>query len=111
MGIIATVYAHPKHNCSLNGISSRFTEVTVVNVEGPFDPTPERPAVLMERHTSNAIRLVPCSDQGVKDPGIWWMFGGSYVATSDGRFSGKAKELLGHEFYGAVALHDRNEGQ
>lgn len=37
------------------------------------------------------------------------MFGGNYAATSDARFGELIAELLGHPFYGAVAVHDRIE--
>jgi hypothetical protein len=40
----------------------------------------------------------------------WSMFGGTYIATSDGRFSDKCKEITGQRHYGAVAFHDRYEG-
>jgi len=112
MGIIASIYTHPLYKgCSMNGISERCTEVTVVNAEGPFEPTKQRPAVLLESHVPGIVRAVPCSREGVKDPGIWWMNGGAFVSSSDSRFSRAAEKLVGGRFYGAVALHDRNEGQ
>jgi len=36
-------------------------------------------------------------------------FGGNFAASSDSRFSQACRELLGHHFYGAVAIHDRVE--
>ena len=37
------------------------------------------------------------------------MDGGNFAASSDSRFSQACRELLGHHFYGAVAIHDRVE--
>ena len=50
------------------------------------------------------LRLIPES----KKLG-WTMFGGNYATTSDSRFSELCEELLGTNFYGAVAVHDRVE--
>ena len=36
------------------------------------------------------------------------MFGGNFGETSDSGFQ-KVSEMLGHKFYGAVAIHDRVE--
>ena len=112
MGIIASIYTHPTYKgCSMNGISERFTEVTVVNAEGPFLPMPSRPAVLLESHMPGIVRAVPCSPEGVRYSGVWWMAGGAFISSSDSRFSRAVESLIGGRFYGAVALHDRNEGQ
>jgi hypothetical protein len=37
------------------------------------------------------------------------MDGGNFAATSDSRFNEACRKLLGHDFYGAVAIHDRVE--
>ena len=37
------------------------------------------------------------------------MMGGNYAATSDSRFSDAIAARLGHNFYGAVPIHDRVE--
>jgi hypothetical protein len=39
------------------------------------------------------------------------MAGGNFGSTSDGRFSEACRKLLGHDFYGAVPIHDRFESQ
>jgi hypothetical protein len=82
--------------------------ITVINIPGPFDPMPGDTVALLERHTSDACRIVPA----ILKAGEWvavagMTAGGSYAATSDSRFSGAMAELLGNNFYGAVAVHDR----
>ncbi len=37
------------------------------------------------------------------------MMGGSFVHSSDSRFSRIVEEVLGDRFHGAVSLHDRQE--
>lgn len=111
MGLILEVFKCRYGDCSAGGISHDHAEVTAVNCEGPFDPTPERPAVIIESHVAGCLRAIPATDDGKpkKFPGAGPMFGGTYVACSDSRFSQKVAQLLGHKFYGAVAFHDRFE--
>lgn len=45
-----------------------------------------------------------------KEEPRWWMAGGNYATTSDSRLSDIVTTLLGERFYGALAVHDRNEG-
>src|SRR5262245_50213587 len=107
MGIMVSVYRNAEiRDCTNGGESSRVTRFTVINVEGPFEPTPDAPAAILENHVRGALRLRPIS----ADAKRMVMFGGNYAATSDSRFSYKCQELLGvASFYGAVAIHDRIE--
>lgn len=41
----------------------------------------------------------------------WWMAGGNYATTSDSRIVDLVSTLLDARFYGALAVHDRNEHQ
>lgn len=117
MGLILTVYRHSHGmDCSAGGISSKFTEFTVINCEGPFEPAPDRPPVLLEAHVPGCVRIVPAGEDGKRlnmpedDNACGPMFGGNYAATSDSRFGEKIRFLLGGaKFYGAVAIHDRYE--
>ena len=115
MGLILSVYRDTaiKCDCTAGGISSKFTEFTVINCEGPFDPTPDRPAVLLEAHVPGCVRIVEAGPDGKVAKKPWAcgpMFGGNYAATSDSRFGEKIRFLLGGaKFYGAVAIHDRYE--
>lgn len=116
MGLIIDVYRSANRNgdCTLGGISSRFTSLCVVNADGPFEPNENRPAVILDvREISNQkiLRLVPAEKVGDSYEPVkaWTTMGGNYGATSDSRFSEKGEELTGHLFYGAVAIHDRIE--
>lgn len=114
MGMLVSVYRNVELpvDCSNGGISARHSKLCVVNVEGPFEPDDETPAVLLEPHYPGILRLVPAvkNDQGRwVVPRVWHMFGGNYGSTSDSRFTERCEALLGHKFYGAVAIHDRVE--
>ena len=106
MGLLINVYRNGLGDCTNGGVSARYNTLTLVNAGGPFDPAPDQPAMVMERHAPGCLRLVPVE---LKKSGKWVMFGGNYAATSDSRFSELAHNLLGHTFYGAVAIHDRVE--
>jgi len=110
MGMIVQVYraADPFFgDCTNGGISSKFHTLTVVNVEGPFEPTPERPAVRLECHHQHCLRLVPVFEGSDKK---WFQSGGNFAETSDSRFREACEKLSGQQWYGAVAIHDRTEG-
>ncbi len=131
-GLIAEIFVGKRTpDCSNGGLSGRVNEVTVDGTrdadaeiirrlstlashdEEPgyaplprasqvFEPTPERPAVVLVRRSIGGRQVVHV--EPVERPeGTPWMAGGAYVATSDSRFG----ELVG--FYGAVSLHDRTE--
>lgn len=104
MGLIAYVYDSPLGNCSNRGLSSQFKEVCIVNIDGPFDPKPDMPAVkLVKRNHGNIV----CIPVGLESK--WTMFGGAYITTSDSRFGEAVRELSGYEHGFPVALHDRVE--
>jgi hypothetical protein len=112
MGMLISVYRRADDtDCSLNGISNRHTRLCVVNVDGPFKPDIDAPAVRLDQHTKGCLCLVP-----VIPAGAGWqlapgdaMMGGNYGGTSDSRFCEKCEIILGHRFYGLVAIHDRFE--
>jgi hypothetical protein len=111
MGIRISVFRNGR-DCSNGGLSSRFTNLTVVNASGPFEPDEDAPAVVVQSHVQGCLRIVPAM---MVDVGEWvgapgaFMMGGNYGATSDSRFTQLCERLLGHTFYGAVAIHDRQE--
>jgi hypothetical protein len=118
MGLLITVLRGSRNgcvsDCTMNGISSNAMELCLVNVEGPFEPRDGIPAaMLVVGNMRGTLRIVPAmkNDAGewVKDS-RWYMMGGNYAATSDSRFDDACEKLLGHTFYGAVAIHDRCEG-
>ena len=107
MGLIVSVYkdADSNYDCTMNGVTSRFTKMCVTNVDGPFDPSDDCPAVkLVKGNLPGTAKIVPEECEGK-----WSMFGGNYAATSDSRFSDKIEQMLGHHFYGAIPIHDRVE--
>ena len=112
MGLFASIY-RAEHNSSLN-VFGGFTKVTLVNVDGPFEPSPDAPAAMLcpgNLRGTVVIRPVEILDAG--DPHeskpLRGAMGGAYVATSDSRFSEACEKMLGTRFYGAVPLHDRVE--
>lgn len=113
MGILISVYRNAEHDldCTLNGISSVFKTLCVVNVDGPFQPRTDAPPVRLEQHVKGCLRLVPViqAGHGWQDLPGHAMMGGNYGGTSDSRFCDKCEILLGHRFYGVVAIHDRYE--
>jgi hypothetical protein len=103
MGLRAYIYKHGDYDCTNGGISTKYDEVCIVNVEGPFEPDEKRPAVMLCKGPVESLNIVPVA---LVELGKWTMMGGNYVATSDSRFSEACAKLLGHRFYGAVPLHD-----
>lgn len=105
MGLLVNVLRHASGwDCTNNGISSRVDTLCITNIEGPFEPRTGIPGVILESHVPGCLRIVP-ADAG----NAWVMFGGNYAACSDSRFREACEGLLGHSFYGAVAIHDRIE--
>lgn len=114
MGLPICVLKNPLGDCTNDGISSRANSLTVMNIDGPFEPSDDAPPVLLVEHHKGCLSLVPAerSPYGTawrKVQGKHFMMGGNYGVTSDGRFGAKCETLLGHRFYGAVAIHDRVE--
>lgn len=116
MGITLDIFKSSMGDFSGGGLSSRAERVTLVNVEGPSEPSREAPAVaLLAGHTPETVRAVPViangSDYELVEPegSVGPMMGGCYVGTADSRFSRAVEEITGRRFYGAVALHDRYE--
>jgi hypothetical protein len=103
MGLIAYVYDSPLGNCSNNGLSAKFKKVTVTNIEGPFEPSADAPAVELVKLRWGNIVGKPVSLKGHS------MFGGAYITTSDSRFNEAVEKLSGYEHGFPVALHDRVE--
>lgn len=124
MGLNVEVYKSVRRglfdgmDCTMGGISSKAETLCLVNVSGPFEPKEEWPAMvpaamLVKGNVPGALHIVPAvkNDAGEWVPDSrWFMMGGNYAATSDSRFSDACEKMLGHAFYGAVAIHDRHEG-
>lgn len=105
MGMLAQIYDSPLGNCSNGGVSAKAKQVCIINVDGPFDPSDDAPAVkLVKREHAGNIVCVPVGLEGKST-----MFGGAYVVTSDSRFCKAVQQLSGYRFSFPVALFDRVE--
>lgn len=106
MGLLVDVYRTKGRDCTNGGISSGFDTLCLVNVPGPFDPSDSAPAaMLVKGYAAGTVRVVPADIGDCRTT-----FGGNFAATSDSRFGEAVRNLIGGEFYGAVAIHDRFEG-
>lgn len=98
-GLICTVYRDHDIDCSNGGLSSKFDKVTLVGLgmSGPFEPTDECPAVLLQRRIIGGKEYL--SAIPLENKGLWNMFGGAFIYTSDSRFPNDYP----------IPLHDRIE--
>lgn len=116
MGLLLSIYRDSQFgDCTNSGISSPqrgARGLCVVNASGPFDPSDDYPAVLLDHHHRGIVRIVPAQRN---ERGGWsiapghFMMGGNFASTSDSRFREQIENMIGHQFYGAVAIHDRQE--
>ena len=106
MGLKVSVFRHGNYDCTNGGISSKASELCIVNLPGSAEPSEDCPAArLIVRSPCGKpiLSIVPDGEER------WTMFGGNYAACSGNGFSDACSKLLGHKFYGAVAIHDRVE--
>lgn len=96
MGLHAQIFKWNLGDCSLGGISSRVNAVTIVNVDGPFEPDDEHPAVKIVRREIYGKEYLHAEPV---EPGTW-AAGGTLICSSDSRFS-EASQYPLH-------LHDRD---
>lgn len=107
MGLIASILKRNGEDCSNGGLSSRANGVCIVNVDGPFEPSADYPAVKLVKRPR--VGNVVCEPLAEHERGEWLMAGGCYVTTSDSRFSEAVQRMSGYQFGFPVALHDRIE--
>lgn len=110
MGLIVSVYRNTKitQDCTNGGISSRFSALCLVNVSGPFEPSPNAPAALLLPNHGNTARIVPARLVDTLPDGRkvyapcegWFMMGGNYASTSDSRLGEAVEALTGANFTG-----------
>ena len=108
MGLIVDI-ARTDYDAKQNAFHGK-SRVTVLNIDWPFEPTPDAPAALLTQNALGGPIIVPAfidelgNAQPVKRGGmIGPMFGGTFAASSDSRF-GRATEQSG-----AISIHDRFE--
>lgn len=111
MGLIVPVYRTANFvRGSFGGVFGSAANLCILNADAPYYPTDDIPAALVESHQPGCICVVPAVQD---EHGVWvrkekqiYMAGFNYAASSDGRFVRLCEKLLGHDFYGAVAIHD-----
>lgn len=119
MGLNVSVYRSNLGDCTNGGVSERANRLCIVNIEGPFEPSDEAPAVILTVNSLGNPILKPATQRireengneifdYVEDESAWFMFGGNYAACSDSRF-GEAVRRHTPRFYGALPIHDRAE--
>ena len=108
MGLIVNVYTDKSGtDCTNGGVSSKVNSLTVINVDGPFEPTEDRPAVVLAIGPYNTARLIPAD---LHEANEWVMYGGNIGVTSDSRFGEAVGKLTGRKFAdGIVKIFDRVE--
>lgn len=112
-GLPVSVYRNPLGDCTNEGVSGKYLQLTLVGpgIDEVFTADENAPAVHLEAYkaygsTDKIVRLVPVEKPaGKAGP----MFGGNFAHTSDSRFHRAIEALTGHAWHGAVAIHDRFE--
>jgi len=99
MGLIVNIY-RDQHDSELNAFHG-YQSVVVLNVEGPFEPTEDIPAAMLEHNGLGDPIIVPFP--GVRPGVIGPMYGGTIADTSDSRW----REAVGG--YHGLPIHDRYE--
>lgn len=114
MGMIVYVYRTAEGDASNGGVSARHNTLTVVNVDGPFTPTENRPAAYLTTGPLGHPILVPADEvNGTYAPRktgfseVGPMFGGNIADTSDARWNRAVRKIAGVS--GPVHIHDRFE--
>ncbi len=106
MGIIAEIYRTSlMDGCSNGGISERVEAVTIIDIDGPFEPAPDRPAVRIIRRQHSGTDFIHAEPvEPVGKGRVGYMSGGSFIYSCDSRFS-EAVGAVGRP----ISLHDRVE--
>jgi hypothetical protein len=110
MGLQVGLYRNDYNSC--NNVFGGWTTVTLTNVEGPFDPTPNAPAAVVKKNSHGNPVIYPDMEwmhahdmhDTVRENGHF-AFGGAYAGTTDSRF-GEALRAMGTHGYFAVPVHD-----
>jgi hypothetical protein len=103
MGLIVSIY-RADYDSTMNVFHGK-SRITLVNVDGPFQPTENAPAAKLVAGYGNTAIIVPADEtefDGVQ------MMGGTFASTSDSRFQRAVEKLVGVSHH-AVAIHDRRE--
>jgi hypothetical protein len=97
LGLICELY-RDSYNCPLNKFDN--VKKVIVPIEGGvFDPNEETPAVTIVRRNLSHGEYIH-AEPADKLPGEWFAFGGSFIYTSDSRYSEQINKY-------PIPLHDR----
>ena len=107
-GLNAYIYRDCLPALSENDLNNKCTQVCVINIDGPSQPSEDIPAVkLVVRELGrgkyvHAEPVVPAVGH--------YTAGGCFIYTSDSRFGAVVEKLTGHAYGHPIKLHDRDEG-
>lgn len=109
-GLIVYIYKNTAFaECSNNGVSGSHDKAILIGDDIPeIFEAKEGDLVLklVKGNLEGTAKIVPLDQpKGISGP----MSGGSFIYTSDSRFSEAVRKICGHEMYGAISLHDRFE--
>lgn len=103
MGLRINIYRddYRSNRCVFHDVK----EVTLINVPGPFEPTPDAPpAAIVKNGLGNPI-IIPDPKTFDLPSDLFLIAGGAYGGTSDSRFGDAIREL-GSNGYCALPIHD-----
>ena len=105
MGLNVSVYRRAGTDCTNGGLSATVDQLCLVNVEGPFSPTPDCPAAKLCKGPLNSVNIKPIEFDAAESD---YMYGGNIASCSDSRFSEAVEALCGYSTR-HISIHDRNE--
>lgn len=107
------VYSNPTYRgCANGGVTEHNDTLYLACPSGAWEVPDDHPALVrLEQGAFGNPIIVPVNKPTCDEPLVGPMFGGSYAASSDSRFSRMIADLTGRPFYGAVPVHDRFETQ
>ena len=106
-GLIAEIFENKAHgNCSNHGLSSKVSQVVITSedfdIDELFEATEDMPEVVIIKRERNPFKDIIAVPREVLESGKHYMFGGSFIYTSDSRF--------GEISSSPIKLFDRVEG-
>lgn len=102
--ISAKIFRSSLGDCSNGGLSSIYDEACIPCPDGWKEVPEDDPRLVTIREGyRGTYHATPTN--GKRKDATGWMFGGCFIYSSDSRFHDKIP------FYGALALHDRQEAE
>jgi hypothetical protein len=108
MGLL--IWIHRADYDSVRNVFHGCAKITLVDADGPFDPSPDAPAATLATSPYGDPIIIPLDWPPDRPAGP--SFGGTFAATSDSRFGAAVVKATGirtgrHGYYAAVPIHDR----